>query len=259
MRDILSALAAGKITVDEAESALAGYVTGPGGRFDTARETRRGIPEAILARGKTPGEVVDLCETALTEIGHTFVTRADGEHREAIQSHIREHRSDADVRVDDRAGLVVVRTVADERPPLDAHIGVVTGGTSDAIPAREAVVVAEELGATVEFIEDVGVANLTRLTDQLDTLRAFDVIVVAAGREGALPTVVAGLVGAPVIGLPVSRGYGYGGNGEAALAGMLQSCTVLTVVNIDAGFVAGSQAVLIAQRIAAARNSGTEK
>jgi len=126
---------------------------------------------------------------------------------------------------------------------------VVSAGTSDAAVAGEAAVVAEEMGARVERLADVGVAALTRLVDHLEELRAADVLVVAAGREGALPTVVAGLVDTPVIGLPVSTGYGHGGEGEAALLGMLQSCTVLSTVNVDAGFVAGAQAGLVAAAI----------
>ncbi|MFC6754111.1 AIR carboxylase family protein, partial [Halorubrum tibetense] len=113
----------------------------------------------------------------------------------------------------------------------------------------EAALVAREVGASVDRIADVGVANLDRLLDQIDRIREADVIVVAAGREGALPTVVAGLVAAPVIAVPVSTGYGEGGAGAAALSGALQSCTVLTTVNVDAGFVAGAQAGLIARTI----------
>jgi len=114
--------------------------------------------------------------------------------------------------------------------------------------------VLREMGAAVERIEDVGVAHLGRVLDHLDTLREADVVVVAAGREGALPTVVAGLVDTPVIGLPVSTGYGHGGDGEAAVLGMLQSCTVLSVVNVDAGYIAGAQAGLIARAVADARD-----
>jgi len=109
------------------------------------------------------------------------------------------------------------------------------------------------MGATVERVEEVGVAALTRLTDRLPALREHDVLIVVAGREGALPTVLAGLVDVPVIGVPASNGYGHGGEGAAAFAGMCQSCTTLTVVNIDAGFTAGAQAGLIARQLDAAR------
>jgi NCAIR mutase (PurE)-related protein len=114
---------------------------------------------------------------------------------------------------------------------------------------------AAEMGASVTRIDDVGVASIARTVDQTDRLREQDVIVVAAGREGALPTVIAGLMDVPVIGLPVSTGYGHGGDGEAAVLGMLQSCTALSVVNVDAGFTAGAQAGLIARQVAAARDT----
>ena len=102
----------------------------------------------------------------------------------------------------------------------------------------------------------MGIASLARTVDAVDRLREQDVLIVAAGREGALPTVVAGLIDTPVIGLPVSTGYGHGGRGEAALSGMLQSCTALSVVNVDAGFTAGTQAGLIARQVATARGEG---
>jgi len=111
------------------------------------------------------------------------------------------------------------------------------------------------MGATVDRIDDVGVAGIARLFDRIDRIRQADVLVVAAGREGALPTVIAGLVDVPLIGLPVSTGYGHGGAGEAALAGMLQSCAPILTVNIDGGFTAGAQAGLIARALSAAREA----
>ena len=249
MRDILAALAAGDMSVEEAEGALKGYITGENGRFDVAREQRRGIPEAILAAGKTPAEVASLCDTALSGTGRAIVTRSSENHREAIRSRLDEGPPGVILEVDERSGVVIACMPDYDRPTLDATVGVIAAGTADAGPAGEAAIIAREIGATVTRIDDVGVANLTRITDQLPTIRGFDVVVVAAGREGALPTVVAGLVSAPVIGLPISTGYGYGGNGNAALSGMLQSCTILSVVNIDAGFVAGAQAGLIARTV----------
>ena len=255
MRDILAALTAGDISVEEAESALSGYITGEHGRFDVAREQRRGIPEAILAAGKTPTEVASLCDTALTGTGHAIVTRSADSHRDAIRAHLEEVTPTATLEIDERSGVVIARMPDHDRPTLDATVGVIAAGTADAGPAGEAAIIAREIGATVTRIDDVGVANLTRITDQLPTIRGFDVVIVAAGREGALPTVVAGLISAPVIGLPISTGYGYGGNGNAALSGMLQSCTILSVVNIDAGFVAGAQAGLIARTVDRAMTS----
>jgi NCAIR mutase (PurE)-related protein len=245
MREVLSALADGEITVAEAESRLAGYATTDAGRFDAAREDRRGLPEAILGEGKSPEDVVDLAGTAVETTGRAIVTRTTDHHREALRASF--GGAPADLREDGDA--VVVHAPDFEPPDLDATVAVVTAGTSDAGPAGEAALIAREMGAGVTRIDDVGVAGVHRLFDNVAAIRAADVAVVAAGREGALPTLVAGLVDSPIIGLPVSVGYGHGGDGEAALLGMLQSCTVLSVVNVDAGFVAGAQAGLIAGAI----------
>jgi hypothetical protein len=246
MRDILDAVAAGELSPAAAEARLRGYATTEAGRFDAARETRRGVPEAILAEGKTAEETAALAATAVETTGRAVVTRADDETAAAVEAGL---TGEVAVDHDRRARTVVAHGPEFEPPTLDAGVAVVTAGTSDAPVAGEAAVVAREMGAAVEWIEDVGVAHLGRVVDVLEPLRAADVAVVAAGREGALPTVVAGLVDTPVIGLPVSTGYGFGGEGEAALVGMLQSCTVLSVVNVDAGFVAGAQAGLVARAV----------
>ncbi|EJN59628.1 nickel pincer cofactor biosynthesis protein LarB [Halogranum rubrum] len=253
MRELLEAVAAGDLSPTEAEVQLRGYATTDAGRFDAAREQRRGVPEAILAEGKTPTEVADLAETALETTGRAVVTRVDADDVSAVSDHLDD--TDATVDHDHRAKTITVHGVDFEPPALDATVGIVTGGTSDAPVAGEAAVIAREMGATVEFVEDVGVAHLGRVLDHLETLRDADVLVIAAGREGALPTVVAGLVDTPVIGLPVPTGYGAGGEGHAALDGMLQSCTIISVVNIGAGFVAGAQAGLVARAVDDARPS----
>ncbi|MFB6088045.1 MAG: nickel pincer cofactor biosynthesis protein LarB [Haloarculaceae archaeon] len=253
MRDILEALAAGDLSPAEAEARLAGYATGEAGRFDATRERRSGVPEAILADGKTPAEVAGLASTAVETAGRAIVTRADADVRDAAREMLASDHPDADVSVDERARLLVARGSDFEPPDLDATVGVVTAGTSDAVPAGEAAAIVREMGADVERVDDVGVASLARVVDELDALRDQDVLIVAAGREGALPTVTAGLVDVPLIGLPVSTGYGHGGKGRAALTGMLQSCTALTVVNVDAGFTAGAQAGLIARQLDDAR------
>ena len=253
MRETLAALEAGEIGIEEAESRLAGYATTDAGRFDAARERRRGIPEAILAEGKTPAEVAALATTALDTTGRALVTRADEATAAAVASAVGDVGPDATVERDDRTGTVVAHAADFELPSLDAAVAVVAAGTADAPVAGEAAVVAREIGAAVDRIDDVGVANLDRILDQVDRVREADAVVVAAGREGALPTVVAGLVDAPVIALPVSTGYGVGGEGVAALEGALQSCSALTTVNVDAGFVAGAQAGLIARAVDAAR------
>ncbi len=251
MRELLEALADGELTPREVEASLRGYVEGISGRYDAARPARRGIPEAILAEGKTPSEVVELVELALETTEMALVTRADVQVRERVKEHVSDAFPDTTVRVDARARAMAIRRA----PPsqIDACVGIVTGGTADAQAAREASLTLSVVGVDAELIEDVGVASIDRLLDQVEHLRSCDVLIVAAGREGSLPTVVAGLVEAPVIALPVSSGYGEGGAGEAALLSALQSCTVLTTVNIDAGFVAGAQAALIANAISSVR------
>jgi hypothetical protein len=253
MRELLERVAAGELPPAAAEAELRGYATGEAGRFDAARESRTGVPEGIIADGKTDAEVAALALDALATTGRALVTRAGDTTTAAVRDAVVDEAPDATVRTDDRAGTLVAHAPDYEPPALAATVGVVTAGTSDAVPAGEAAVVAREMGATVERVDDVGVAGIHRLFDALDDIRAADVLVVAAGREGALPTVVAGLVDAPLVGLPVSTGYGHGGDGEAALAGMLQSCTPLTVVNVDAGFVAGAQAGLVARAVSHAR------
>lgn len=250
MRDILEAVAAGELSVQEAEAKLAGYATTDAGRFDAAREQRRGAPEAILAQGKTPAAVGELAAAAVETTGRAIVTRPTAAHQDAVRATMPE---DAEMTVTEDGGPIVVHDAEFVVPELDAEIGIVTAGTSDIPIAAEAAVIAREMGAAVVRIDDIGVAGLHRMLDRVDDLRAMDVLVVAAGREGALPTVIAGLVDTPVIGLPVSIGYGHGGQGESAILGMLQSCSVVSVVNIDAGFVAGAQAGLIARAIDSAR------
>jgi NCAIR mutase (PurE)-related protein len=257
MREILEAVAAGDISPAQAEAEIAGYATGDAGRFDAAREARAGLPEAVLGDGKTPAEIADLAATAVETTGRAVVTRSDADDRAAVRDRLDDGFPDATVTTDDRAGVLVAHAADYDPPDLDASVGVVTAGTSDTVPATEAATIAREMGATVERVDDVGVASLARTIDAVDDFRDQDVLVVAAGREGALPTVVAGLVDVPVIGLPVSTGYGHGGEGEAAFAGMVQSCTALSVVNVDAGFTAGAQAGLIARQIDAARGSET--
>jgi NCAIR mutase (PurE)-related protein len=157
------------------------------------------------------------------------------------------------VREDSRALVIYQPGYTPE--PTGGRVGVLSAGTSDVPMAEEAALIAEEMGCQVTRIYDVGVAGLHRLLEPLRDLLAsgVDVLIVAAGMDGALPSVVAGLVPVPVIGLPTSVGYGMGGNGVAALLTMLQTCAPgLTVVNIDNGIGAGSTAALIANRVALA-------
>lgn len=255
MRDILESVADGELEPAAAEAQLRGYTTTEAGRFDATRRTRSGVPEAVLGAGKTAEEIETLAEASVETTGRAIVTRIDEQTANRVRTHLEETHPTAVTTYHDRGQLLVGKTDSYDPPNLDARVGVVTAGTVDARPAAEARVVTEEMGATVEQVDDVGVASISRMLDALEDLRTQDVLIVAAGREGALPTVVAGLVDVPVIGLPVSSGYGHGGEGCAALSGLLQSCTALSVVNIDAGFTAGAQAGLIARQLDDARSN----
>lgn len=245
MRDILEALAAGELSPREAEARLRGYVEGDAGRYDAGRWQRRGIPEAIVGEGKTPEEAAELAELALETTDYVLITRADDATRTAAKRRLEATDLEANVQVDARGELVTARV--GQNPSINGTVAIVTGGTADATPAREAAAVVRAVGGTTTLIEDVGVAALNRVLDEVERINEADVIIAAAGREGSLPTVLAGLTPRPVIALPTSNGYGTGGEGEAALKGALQSCTVLTTVNVDAGYVAGAQAALILQ------------
>ncbi|ELZ03159.1 1-(5-phosphoribosyl)-5-amino-4-imidazole-carboxylate (AIR) carboxylase [Natrialba chahannaoensis JCM 10990] len=251
MRELLDAVADGTLSPEQAEAELNGYVTGEAGRFDAARQSRRGIPEAILAEGKSTAQVVALAETALETTDRALLTRVSDDQVDALRTALAESAPDATI---ERRGTTVRVVGSDfDQPELGVTVGIVTAGTVDKPVGDEAEIVCADAGAMIDRVDDVGVAALTRTLDQVERFRDADVLIVAAGREGALPTVIAGLVDTPVIAVPVSSGYGHGGDGEAALAGLLQSCTVLSVVNIDAGFVAGAQATLIARAIHSAR------
>jgi NCAIR mutase (PurE)-related protein len=242
LESVLEDVAAGRTSVGEALERVEGYTrVDDFARLDTDRAERTGVPEAVLGEGKSPDQVVSIAREFVESEGRVLVTRVTEDQRRALAS------LDCELDWHDRADVAVVRRAGTDRPSVDGTVAVVAAGTADVPVAEEAAVTAREMGATVTTHYDVGVAGIHRLLSEVEGLNAADCVVVAAGREGALPTVTAGLVDGPVIGLPVSVGYGHGGDGEAALTSMLQSCSILSVVNIDAGVVAGAQAAQIAR------------
>jgi hypothetical protein len=240
---LLVRVASGDLDPEAAADRLRGVGrVGDTARVDTRQGDRTGIPEVVEAERKTTDDLRGIARELLAGTGRAILAGLDEETRAALVD--LEGASDAEWF--DRSRTLVLYGPGYDRPTGGGTVGVVTAGTADVPVAEQAVVLAREMGCTVETLYDVGVSGIQRLLGEVDTLRECDAVVVAAGREGALATVVAGLVPVPVIGLPVGTGTGYGGDGEAALLGMLQSCTYLTVVNVDAGFVAGGQAALIA-------------
>ena len=201
-------------------------------QVDTHRALRKGFPEVIFGAGKTPEQVVKIAAKLLDHEQNVLATRLTPEHARALRKKFKRavHHE-------------LARCVTIERKPLPKRkgtIAVACAGTSDLPVAEEAAVTAEIMGNDVVRVCDVGVAGVHRLFNRLDTIRSANVVIVVAGMEGALPSVVAGLVSRPVIAVPTSIGYGASFGGLAALLGMLNSCASgVTVVNIDNGFGAG--------------------
>jgi len=221
-------------------------------RPDFEREQRKGIPEVILADTKSPDQVIAIARAFVERAGRALISRVQPDLAALLRAQFKEETME----FHELARMVVIRAPGVPRRETGGRVGVISAGTSDIPVAEEARVVAEEMGCVVATAYDVGVAGLHRLFPPLRVFltEGVDALVVAAGMDGALPSVVAGLVPVPVIGLPTSVGYGFGGQGIGALTAMLQTCVPgLTVVNIDNGVGAGATAALIANRVALAR------
>jgi NCAIR mutase (PurE)-related protein len=221
-------------------------------RPDPHRERRKGAPEVIFGETKETAQIIAMAQGLLTGTGRAIISRLP----QQSLAPVREAFATYTVRMREAAHAMVIYQPDYVRKSTGGHVGVISAGTSDIPIAEEAALIAEEMGCRVTCIYDVGVAGLHRLLEPLRALLSdeVDAIIVVAGMDGALPSVVAGLVPVPVIGLPTSIGYGMGGKGVAALLAMLQTCAPgLSVVNIDNGVGAGITAALIANRVAQAR------
>ncbi len=216
-------------------------------QLDLGRDERCGIPEVILAEGKDFEHLKKIIGSQISTKGRSIISRIGGSSARKITKWSDSYGIICSYNKD---GRILVCKKEYELEKTGGKIGIITAGTSDIRVAEEAKVIAEEMGCEVMTAYDVGAAGIHRLFPAIRDLSESHALVVAAGREGTLPAVVAGLTDIPVIGVPVSTGYGYMGRGEAALASMLQSCSVVSVVNIDAGFTAGAFAARIANMVA---------
>jgi NCAIR mutase (PurE)-related protein len=256
MHDILGRVARGELSPAEAAPLLrADRVARLEERatLDIDRHHRGHIPEVVLAGPKRPGDVAAIVATLLDAGGQACVSRMRAGHRAAVHAVATERGATVIAYGRGSCHVVAASRNGSSAQHHDAggRVGMIAAGTADLEALGEARMVCDAAGCATTLVADVGVAGLHRLFEPLGALLAEDVdaIVVAAGMDGALPSVVAGLVDVPVIGLPTSTGYGAGGRGEAALLAMLQTCAPgLVVVNVDNGVGAGAAAVRIALR-----------
>lgn len=226
-------------------------------RPDFGRQQRIGIPEVILADRKSISDTLEIVRHFMERNGRVLLSRVAPE----LEARLRMEWEEDETEITWYAGAraMAIRYVGQLPATNRGRVGILTAGTSDVPAAEEAAMLLHEMGCEVFPVYDVGVAGLHRLFEPLNQLLGehdVDVLIVAAGMDGALPSVVSGLVDIPVIGLPTSVGYGMGGRGESALLSMLQTCSPgLAVVNIDNGIGAGAIAGLIALRAARFRDS----
>ncbi len=238
LKQILEKVKKGTMDIEGALKKMEGlpFVDAGFAKYDTHRIIRQGFPEVIFGYGKTDAQIVKLCRIAVKHGGIVMVTRVEKKTAQHVIRKIHGFRYHADARILTYGGTM----------PAKKGILIITAGTIDILVAEEARVTAQMFGNVVDTAYDVGVAGLHRLLGQLDKLNNARVIIVVAGMDGALPSVVGGIVGKPVIAVPVSSGYGANFKGLSSLLTMLNSCSpAVSVVNIDNGFGAGFVASLI--------------
>ena len=255
LRSILDAVRAGSMSVDEALSYSANTAAGepelPYATLDHLRSLRTGFPEVVYCPGKTGDQVASIVDRLASRNGTVIATRATDAQFAAVKAVVADATFDADARI-----------IAVERDALPriGLIAVVSAGTADHPVASEAAVSLDLMGNAVARIEDVGVAGLHRVLAHVGALRTANCVVVVAGMEGALPSVVAGLTDRPIVAVPTSVGYGASFGGLAALLAMLNSCASgVTVTNIDGGFVGACAASRINHLVAAGRSEHGER
>jgi NCAIR mutase (PurE)-related protein len=260
MRKILEQVKAGKLSIKDAERSLKEHFLEvyKVAQFDLTREHRTGVPEVVIAEDKSIEQILKIVSKTHDTLGRVIITRLTPERAIELKSEFIKSGLDKECNMiyHEEGKICILRNQKFKIEQNNGKVGIITAGTSDIPVAEEAKVLVEELGCSAYTAYDLGVSGAHRVIPPLKEMiqNDVDVLIVLAGREGALPTLVAGLVDIPVIGVPISTGYGLKGKGKTALYAMLQSCSPFVVVNIDAGFVAAAVAVQIAKRVAKARD-----
>jgi hypothetical protein len=260
LHDLLKAVKDGRMTVEDAVRSLrlSSLKEVEGACLDVNRETRKEVPEIIFAEGKSMAELKEIVAAFIDENGRAIITRINDRQATELSRSLPETK----IKHNTRGRMLVVKTVKFPSVPVSGRVAIITAGTADIGVAEEAKTVLEEMGCEVFTFYDVGVAGIHRLFPAMKRCieQDVDVIIVVAGMEGALPSVVCGLSSVPVIGVPTSSGYGMGGKGKGALVSMLQSCSPgLVVVNIDNGVGAAVAAALISRRKPSSRGKSAGK
>jgi len=248
---VLEMVRNGELTAKEAEVKIRLLATSSVERacLDVSREARKGVPEIIFAESKTLDDLIGVSSGLLRETGRAILTRVSERKARGVSKHF----SGIDIQYDRRSRVMILRGQGRGQPPVThgGKVAIFTAGTSDAGVADEAKAILVEMGCSVRVFYDVGIAGIHRLFPAVKACLedGVAVAIVVAGMEGALASVISGLVPFPVIGVPASSGYGVGGRGKGALVAMLQSCSPgLVVVNIDNGVGAAVAAAMIAAR-----------
>ncbi|MGB5909746.1 MAG: nickel pincer cofactor biosynthesis protein LarB [Promethearchaeia archaeon] len=253
MREILNKLLEKKCSVEEAEKFLKANLieeVGDLAKLDIFRKVRTGVVEVIYAENKTPQMVSEIANSFLKTNRFTVISRFNEEQNQFLKKEF-ENSDNYVLKINELAKIMIIKEKDFEFEKKGGVVGIITAGSSDIPVAEEAKVIAESMGCSVITSYDLGIAGIHRIFTPLSEMikNGVHVIIVCAGMEGTLPGVVAALVDIPVIGVPISSGYGLGEKGIGALTTMLQSCSPgLLVVNIDNGFGAGASAALIANR-----------
>ena len=254
IREILKKFQDKTLSLEDAEKLLRANLieqVGDVAKLDVFRKTRTGIPEVIYAQNKNSQILIDIINSFLQNKKYAIISRYTNEQKDFIIKNYKENNK-IDIEINDLGKLIIIKEKTHTFVEKNGRVGIITAGSSDIPIAEEAKAISKIMGCKVFTSYDVGIAGFHRIFTPLSEMikNEVHVIIVCAGMEGTLPGVVAALVDVPVIGVPVSSGYGLGEKGKGALTTMLQSCSPgLLVVNIDNGFGAGSSAALIANKI----------